>query len=280
MPLTLRTPKTMDCSDPTVLTTDCDCSPTDESFYPSVFDACFADTYTAQPILSLEFPAGFVQKYQVVSSGMRPLAANANLSQYRPASFSTSFDQEQFESGFPFGTGTDELCCFDPESGCGSPCAKTPSPLSSLGSDGTQAVPSCSPDDLPPPTLKRETSPPAVRPRKRGRPRLDRTSASPPFSSTSPKSQRTTRVPHNQVERKYREGLNWELERLRRTVPTLPQCAGGRAVGQPNLSKAMVLVGAIEHIKTVEGERDALVVENERLRDRIACAKRRKEGDR
>src|SRR3712207_8387256 len=43
----------------------------------------------------------------------------------------------------------------------------------------------------------------------------------------------TGRLPHNQVERKYREGLNAELERLRRAVPTLPQSDEAGAMGQP-----------------------------------------------
>ncbi|KAF2675958.1 hypothetical protein K458DRAFT_253115, partial [Lentithecium fluviatile CBS 122367] len=83
------------------------------------------------------------------------------------------------------------------------------------------------------------------------------TSNSPPASSTNTKQHR---LPHNQVERKYRENLNAELERLRRAIPTLPQNAAvdGGAMGQPKPSKAMVLAGAIEYIKAIERERDEL----------------------
>ncbi|KAF2130814.1 hypothetical protein P153DRAFT_287623, partial [Dothidotthia symphoricarpi CBS 119687] len=104
--------------------------------------------------------------------------------------------------------------------------------------------------------------------RKRGRPRLDRSRADTrsTASSLTSKSQRTGRLPHNQVERKYREGLNSELERLRRAVPALPQNDEGGIVGQPKPSKAMVLAGAIEYIQKLESERDALEEENKRLR--------------
>jgi len=107
--------------------------------------------------------------------------------------------------------------------------------------------------------------------RKRGRPRLDR-GASDPANSTSgasppvSRSRPSRRLPHNQVERKYREGLNAELERLRRAVPTLPQRDTGELTGPPKPSKATVLASAIDYIKYMEGERERLAEENERLR--------------
>jgi hypothetical protein len=73
-------------------------------------------------------------------------------------------------------------------------------------------------------------------------------------------------LPHNQVERKYREGLNSELERLRRAVPTLPHSEDGGIMGQPKPSKAMVLSSAIDYIRSIEKERDALRAENETLK--------------
>ncbi|KAH9875356.1 hypothetical protein J1614_004848 [Plenodomus biglobosus] len=102
--------------------------------------------------------------------------------------------------------------------------------------------------------------------RKRGRPRLEHSSAESKSTTPSSKSQRSVRLPHNQVERKYREGLNSELERLRKAVPTLPQSDEGAVMGQPKPSKAMVLSSAIEYIKKIEIERDALREENEKLR--------------
>ncbi|USP73997.1 uncharacterized protein yc1106_01271 [Curvularia clavata] len=98
--------------------------------------------------------------------------------------------------------------------------------------------------------------------RKRGQPRLDRSNLD---TSTSSKCHRTSCLPHSQVERKYREGLNAELERLRRAVPTLPQRDECGVLGQSKPSKAMVLASAIDYIKNVTRERDMYRVENERL---------------
>jgi hypothetical protein len=80
-------------------------------------------------------------------------------------------------------------------------------------------------------------------------------------------------MPHNQVERKYREGLNSELERLRRAVPTLLQSVEGEVMGQPKPSKAIVLASAIDYIKKTEKERDMYREEGGRLRG--LCAARR-----
>jgi hypothetical protein len=100
-------------------------------------------------------------------------------------------------------------------------------------------------------------------PRKRGRPRLDRTlSASADVSHTR---RRSTCLPHKQVERKYREGLNMEFERLRRAVPTLPQSVDANVMGAAKPSKGMVLAAAIDYINRIERERDAALDEVERL---------------
>ncbi|KAF1993494.1 hypothetical protein P154DRAFT_527265 [Amniculicola lignicola CBS 123094] len=99
-------------------------------------------------------------------------------------------------------------------------------------------------------------------PRKRGRPRMGRklssTPSVPSVSSSCKPQLRAMRQPHNQVERKYREGLNSDLERLRRAVPMLIQSNECMLIGQPKPSKAMVLAGAIEYIKDIERERDEL----------------------
>ncbi|KAF2688467.1 hypothetical protein K458DRAFT_414214 [Lentithecium fluviatile CBS 122367] len=121
------------------------------------------------------------------------------------------------------------------------------------------------------------TKPP---PRKRGRPRLYRQTSAPSDGSASEKVLYPQRLPHNQVERKYREGLNMELERLRRAVPTLPQSEKADVMGAAKPSKAMVLAAAIDYIKRIEKERDAAVHEVERLGGKIragmvakACSK-------
>jgi len=84
-----------------------------------------------------------------------------------------------------------------------------------------------------------------------GRPRFNRT----PILSTTPRQ--TTCLPHKQVERKYREGLNLSFERLRRAVPTLPRSVDSDVMGSAKPSKGMVLAAAIEYIKRIEMERDA-----------------------
>jgi hypothetical protein len=104
---------------------------------------------------------------------------------------------------------------------------------------------------------------------KRGRPRLLRDPPSTYNNSGSPihvinESSASHRTPHNEVEKKYRNGLNAELERLRELVSTTTQNSSDSA----RLSKAMVLASAIECIKTIEATRDELQVENQGLRRR------------
>ncbi|KAH7065068.1 hypothetical protein B0J12DRAFT_24499 [Macrophomina phaseolina] len=115
-------------------------------------------------------------------------------------------------------------------------------------------------------------------------------SAAPPTSSRPTATK--TRQPHNQVEKKYREGLNNELERLRRAVRTLPQprtrsCStseedddsyGGYSAAVPKPSKAAVLAGAVEYIKYLEAEHERLANENEQLRELEGLRRRREEG--
>jgi hypothetical protein len=68
--------------------------------------------------------------------------------------------------------------------------------------------------------------------RKRGRPRRD-------FSEVSykPAVKVSQRIPHNKVERKYRDGLNGQLEHLRLNVPTLPVFDPESPIGPPKPGK-------------------------------------------
>lgn len=100
--------------------------------------------------------------------------------------------------------------------------------------------------------------------RKRGRPRINR--AETDTSETKIKSRVSKRLPHNQVERKYREGLNAELERLRLAIPTLPYRDTHALNGPPKPSKATVLASAIDYIHQMEAERERLSRENDALR--------------
>ncbi|CAG5169083.1 uncharacterized protein ALTATR162_LOCUS6996 [Alternaria atra] len=156
-----------------------------------------------------------------------------------------------------------ELACILPDNDC----LCTPS----LCSDATEAT--VSPRILKhqplPPSIEHKEEPTSKRPRrKRGRPRLDCSDEAEPLSTSSGRSckQRRSRIPHNQVERKYREGLNLELERLRQAVSTLPQSGEGDAIGQPKPSKAVVITAAVNYIKRIKKERHALQEENERIR--------------
>jgi hypothetical protein len=273
--------------------------------YPDTFDKAYlADFYTTspdhsldtfidcdsffdRPVSSVEFTAGFNGANTSLNAN-----TNTNLNAYRPAFNPAPFGQleQGFGSNFPF----DMPESFEPNMPVSPRTTSNNSkkntiinshnlsPTPSLCGDGAATLPTSPP--LSPSSLKRETpdepasageEPEQKRPqRKRGRPRLDRNLSDTPstssnHSTSSSKHQcqqnRTSRLPHNQVERKYREGLNSELERLRRAVPTLPQSDEGQLMGQPKPSKAMVLAGAIEYIRKIERERDALLEENERL---------------
>ena len=104
--------------------------------------------------------------------------------------------------------------------------------------------------------------------RKRGRPRLTREDRESSYGDTRPscKSRISKRQPHNEVERKYRNGLNAELERLRMAVPTLAQLHSQSTGDLIRPSKATVLAGAIEYIQQIQVERDRLQRENEALK--------------
>lgn len=96
--------------------------------------------------------------------------------------------------------------------------------------------------------------------RKRGRPRQNKRESVP----SSSKKVVSQRVPHNLVERKYRESLNVEMERLRVNVPTLQHDSTSLA-GPPKFSKASILAAAVDYIKTLEASAERLAGENEEL---------------
>lgn len=102
----------------------------------------------------------------------------------------------------------------------------------------------------------------------------DSPDADPSLDDTKPKSRR--RLPHNQVERKYRESLNTQLESLRRVVPALQQ--NGRACDSADIedlpapskpSKAVILASATAYIKQMEKEKKTMAEENAALRQRM-----------
>ncbi|KAF1964305.1 hypothetical protein BU23DRAFT_575803 [Bimuria novae-zelandiae CBS 107.79] len=107
-------------------------------------------------------------------------------------------------------------------------------------------------------------------PRKRGRPHKDATLSS---HSTGVSGQcngvRPSRTPHTAVERKYREGLNAALERLRRAVPTLPQGDQDDTIKALRPSKSMIIAGAMEYIEKLEKERTLLLRQYQALQEQL-----------
>jgi hypothetical protein len=168
----------------------------------------------------------------------------------------------------------------------------SPVPIhSSAGSHMPVFVPAHSPpSDISSPTFPELESPrsesadhrsdgdytPKYASRTRGRPRHDRTHTDPTNNTLSPhRVRRTSCLPHKQVERKYREGLNMEFERLRRAIPTLPQSVDANIMGASKPSKGMVLGAAIEYINRIEKERDEALDEVERLGGNVRISRRK-----
>jgi hypothetical protein len=167
-------------------------------------------------------------------------------------------------------------------------CQKSPSPALSNNDDyftlnyNHAILPTI--EDKPAPALSQPSSTnstpsPSETPKlKRGRPRMTSrkestsSAASSSIKKASSLSSKSTRTPHNQVERKYREGINSEMERLRLAIPITARWENGSsasassAIGSPKASKAMVLACAIDYIHEVERQRDLLLRVNRELR--------------
>ena len=267
-----------------------DCSPTNEAFFsPNAFDqTSLTDSYNTRlndwancdsfdrPLSEVDLPAGFAPKNNAVFNAISPAAAleiaYANMSQWPSVSLAPfgqlGNDNDAFTIGLPFNTIDSDTV----ESSC--PSLQELSPTPSLCADDPQPAqtsPAPSYDSLKRKWLDdavNDEAQPKRAQRKRGRPRINRSETDPTNYSTgnSPKPRPNRRLPHNQVERKYREGLNSELERLRCAVPTLPQRDSSDLAGPPKPSKATVLASAIDYIKAIKAERDKLLEENEHLR--------------
>ena len=216
-----------------------------------------------RPLNTVEIPSGFTQQ----KSQMFNTPSNMNQwTSYAPTPFGApGAFTDAFRNGLPFGT--DVFV----DSACGS-VPSSPNP--SIFEDSGRPSLTVSSPTLTNNSLKRESPEPAEDEpapkrvaKKRGRPRLHRPDSDAGCSNDEgSKSRQSRRLPHNQVERKYREGLNAELERLRRAVPTLPQRDSTDLTSPPKPSKATVLASAIDYIKSIEAERDRLREENESLR--------------
>ncbi|KAF2745814.1 hypothetical protein M011DRAFT_121847 [Sporormia fimetaria CBS 119925] len=96
-----------------------------------------------------------------------------------------------------------------------------------------------------------------------------------PYSPSSPRKLPIHRTTHKDIERKYREGINSDLERLRRAIPSLAQSdedesggdEGGAAKKPVKPTKSQVLAAALEYIKHGDEEREALREEVRALRE-------------
>jgi Helix-loop-helix DNA-binding domain len=99
--------------------------------------------------------------------------------------------------------------------------------------------------------------------KKRGRPKLEKPKDG---DSGDGRRQQRTRMPHNEVERKYRESLNQGFEKLRTAIPSLPENNPETGATAQKQSKAVVLGAAIDYIKHLEAEVERFKEENESLR--------------
>ena len=239
-----------------------------ESSYPGLSDYSASHNYTAdngvcfnraveQPpdgVLGWSAPVhnGFVSGPSMVNpatgAAKPPLVAWSN---NLPTPLSVSGDFQNGYMATEFNSNFSSLPSPLPTpSSHGSPTSSSPVPVSN-----TQPAPEDTTTVKPPP-------------RKRGRPRLNRPASESTASSAGSKGTRTQCMPHTEVERKYREKLNAELERLRRAVPMLPQCDSAD-MGAVKPSKSMILAVAIDYIKELERQRDAAVEEVERLGGKV-----------
>ncbi|CAG5184120.1 uncharacterized protein ALTATR162_LOCUS10920 [Alternaria atra] len=167
----------------------------------------------------------------------------------------------QTSADFPISPSHEAACIFP-----NTTCSCIPSPCSNATE--TTVSPRILKLQSLPLSIERESTPTSKRPlRKRGRPCLNRSDKTEPVSISSARQnkQYRGRVPHSQVERKYREGLSLDMERLRRAVPTLLQSGEGDAIGWYKPSKGMVLTAAVNYIQRIEREKDALWDENQKM---------------
>lgn len=238
-------------------------------------------SYSAETALDAAFDDGLYSAYV-----NRPYVADAwatQLCEAPPSLFDPIFDASVARYDLPSDTlprsSEASAHVFAAAAGVGVSALQIPPPagaslprassMPSPGSDGSSNSPSCSTGLESPPHVSTNAeyadTTPKRRKKKRGRSKLDPIARG--VSGASAEDQCTARIPHNKVERKYREGLNTELERLRRAVPTMLQSHNGSGIGQPKPSKSMVIAAAIKHIEMVTQQRDMLQNENDEIRE-------------
>lgn len=92
-----------------------------------------------------------------------------------------------------------------------------------------------------------------------------------------PQQSSRTRVPHNLVERRYRDNLNNQIEHLRLTLPSLrdaqpspPEVEDVMAMGPRMPSKAVIISTAATYIKDLETERERLLDATRALQEQVS----------
>lgn len=126
---------------------------------------------------------------------------------------------------------------------------------------------------MPPAKMKRNaTEPEEADPEISGR----RPSYSSIASRDARSSQSRGRVPHNLVERRYRDNLNNQIESLRLTLPSLKDAQPCTDIAledtsSPRMpSKAVIISTAATYIKDMENERTRLLAANKALQEQVA----------
>ncbi|EME89191.1 uncharacterized protein MYCFIDRAFT_181467 [Pseudocercospora fijiensis CIRAD86] len=102
----------------------------------------------------------------------------------------------------------------------------------------------------------------------------------PPLLSRSSLSR--GRVPHNLVERRYRDNLNHQIEALRLVLPSLKDAVPSdeTSFDHPRMpSKAVVISTAATYIKDMENERQRLMAANGALQDQIGSLQKLLRGN-
>ncbi|KXT01521.1 hypothetical protein AC578_4528 [Pseudocercospora eumusae] len=90
------------------------------------------------------------------------------------------------------------------------------------------------------------------------------------------------RVPHNLVERRYRDNLNHQIEALRLVLPSLKDAVPSdeTSFDHPRMpSKAVVISTAATYIKDMANERQRLISANEALQDQVGSLQKLLRGN-
>lgn len=178
-------------------------------------------------------------------------------------------------SSLPSRSSWDSSFTLSPQSTLFDPSATPLSPPSSLSTASPFPSPVLKTESSPEPVEQYRQPPPPPPAAARVPKRKKATSPTPRAGSKSAKSGPRERIPHNEVERKYREGLNQGMERLRRVLPNLPQANDRYSFDAAKVSKLVVLASAVDYLQDVEGRLARLQDENQRLREELAAERRR-----